>query len=42
MLFVLIQLEIDMHVPKSTNMNAYDIGHCIDKHLTDEEKFLYL
>jgi len=31
-----------MHVPKSTNMNAYDIGLCIDKQLTDEEKFIYL
>lgn len=32
----------DMHLPKSTNMNTYDISLCIDKHLTDEEKCLYL
>ncbi|KAL4082892.1 hypothetical protein QTP88_029546 [Uroleucon formosanum] len=36
------QSEVDMHVPKSTNMNAYDIGLCIDKQLTNEEKFVYL
>lgn len=39
---VLKYLEIDVHVPKASNMYAYDIGLCIDKHLTDEEKLLYL
>lgn len=31
-----------MHVPKTANMNAYDIGLYIGKHLSDEEKLLIL
>lgn len=31
-----------MHVPKAINMNTYNIDLCINKRITDEEKFLYL